>query len=384
MASKQSYILDEEGEEMKRVVIGQAGGPTAVINNSLAGFLENIADAECYAIDCGFEGLVKNRIRFIDSRLNQHILQNRHTPGAILGSGRYHVSEEDFKKIITNLKDTGIDSVVMAGGNGTMWALSRLSEHARAAGYDLQVLGIPKTVDNDLGMTDHSPGFPSAAKYVGFSTRDMISDLESMRNFEKIRIVETMGRYGGWLAAAARLFHPITRKDSPLLVYIPEKHLTREMFLEDIDKTLKKHGVAFVVVSEGVKLGDQEVVKTSSNGRNILGGIATILAKEAENHFQVMARDECLGMNQRSFSLSVSSVDREESYQSGKEAAIRLLKDESDKMICIGREENNTYKARYLGVSLKEVAEAGERRMPEEFTRDPEAYIEWLKPLISY
>src|SRR5699024_10953463 len=189
---------------MKKIAVGKAGGPTSVINTSLVEVLEEI-DVEVYGVINGFQGHVEGNLTHINEQKKKEINQFRKIPGACLGAGRYTLSEENKVEAIRVLQKKDIHCLVFIGGNGTASALYKLSETAKELNYELQVIGISKTVDNDIYGMDHAPGFASAARYVATSVRDINQDLKSMRNFEQVRIIETMGRHSGWLAAASGL-----------------------------------------------------------------------------------------------------------------------------------------------------------------------------------
>ncbi len=365
---------------MKRIAIGQAGGPTAVINTSLAGFIENLpGDTELYTVENGYEGLAESKIQKADRKRIEKILDAKYDSGACLGSGRYEFTEDKIVRAVKNLKAYGMDSLAFIGGNGTMAALEKKEEIARAEGMDLQVLGIPKTVDNDLGMTDHAPGFGSAAKHVAYSVRDISRDLESMRNFEKVRILETMGRNAGWLAAAAGAL----MEEEKCIICLPEQKISLKSMADEVRERLKSQETLVVVVSEGVEWdGANPISQAIIGGRVVLGGAATYLQEALSAKLGMFVRSENLGISQRALSLSVSETDRQEAYLVGAKAAKLLEENVSRKMVCIERESNIRYNVHIGSCDLQKVKDAGERTMPLEFIRDRRKFYEWLKPLI--
>lgn len=368
---------------MGKIVIGQAGGPTAVINTSLVGFIENISGkSPIYGVLNGYEGLVnENYIKLEGPSLNW-AKSNKYMPAACLGSGRYPFAEEQITIAVDNLIKNNITTLVFIGGNGTMAALQDISEASSVKGYPLQVIGIPKTVDNDLGLTDHAPGFGSAAKFVAYSARDISLDLRAMSNFEKVRIIETMGRNAGWLALAAGALQK-DASEGPHKIYIPEQKFFVNDFLRDIKDVVKEYGTAAVVVSEGLKIDDGDPIHTSIiNERTVLGGISQRLQTLVETNLGFVCRAENLGMNQRCFSLAVSNQDRLEAYEVGKKAA-ELVKDgKTGVMVGIKRTAGNEYNFTLEGYELVKVRDAGERLLPAGFINNPEVYYEWLSPLI--
>lgn len=366
---------------MKKIAIGQAGGPTAVLNESLAGFLDEI-DQDVTGVLQGFQGLVEGRLIEMNSSVRAHAKASRSTSGAWLGAGRYTMSDAHMAQAVENLKVAQIDTLVFIGGNGTMWTLHALSKMAAYMNVDLQVIGIPKTVDNDLAETDHAPGFGSAARYVAHATRDMSRDLEAMRNFEQVRIIETMGRNVGWLAAASGLLK-VYENEGPHFICLPEQKHDAVGLVEGIRRAIKEYGFASVVVSEGVKLDGSHAVAKTVNGREVLGGVSEQLADLVEADLGVVARADILGMNQRASQLACSDQDRMEAYQAGMKAAELVRGDTSDVMVMFRRAAGAKYVYALDTVGLDRVVAGGERALPEWFQKAPEAYYNWLRPLVG-
>lgn len=367
---------------MRRVAIGQAGGPTAVLNTSLIGFLDAL-DGEVFGVLNGFQGLVDGDMIFIDENRRKQISQFNYVPGACLGAGRYQMDYDSRINALKRLHEKRIDTLVFIGGNGTMTALHQLHQTASDIGYDLSVIGIPKTVDNDLAETDHAPGFASAARYVALSTRDISKDLEAMRNFEQVRIIETMGRNAGWLAAASGLLKK-NDTDGPHKIYIPEKIVSAETFLKDIKKVVGELGFATVVVSEGLSVHKNSTVeKATVNGRKVLGGISNHLAELVYEELGLTARGELLGMNQRSSQLAISEQDQAEAYDVGKKAGNLVEEECSNVMVSLGRSGGESYEFRTNTVPIEKVSAGGEQRLPRKYIDDPHLYYEWLKPLVG-
>lgn len=369
---------------MRKVVIGQAGGPTAVINSSLVGFLENIsAENEVYAVQDGYEGLVHEKYIKLEGKTLDWVKSRKNTTAACLGSGRYPFTEEKIEIAVSHLIKNGINTLVFIGGNGTMAALEKISQIAKAKGYLLQVIGIPKTVDNDLGQTDHAPGFGSAAKFVAYSTMDISLDLQSMKNFEQVRIIETMGRNAGWLALASGALRT-NELQGPHAIYIPEKKFVVENFLQTVQEAVKEYGSTTIVISEGVEVDKgSQTYQTIVDGRTVLGGVSQYLQQIVKEHFGYNARAENLGMNQRCFSLAVSKKDQLEAYAVGKKAAELMKMGETNVMVSIEREDTKGYNCNLIGCKLKDVKDAGERILPSLFMEDTNKYYKWLSPLID-
>ena len=369
---------------MKKVAIGQAGGPTAVINATLAGFVKEIErDHSLLFIQNGYEGFAHGSLLDGDEEMLHKIHLHRDVPGACLGSGRYPLSDDHIEQGVRQLKEKNVEVLVFIAGNGTMEALAKVELEARRQNYPLQVLGLPKTVDNDLGGTDHAPGFGSSARYVAQATRDMSRDLASMQNFEKIRVLETMGRNAGWLASASGLLQEY-EEEGPHFIALPERPLKQELLLQNVDCALRRFGHATVVVSEGVHWSEEgQVQREVVDGRPVLGGISSEVAAFLKSELRVMTRAELLGMNQRSFSAVISDIDREEAYTVGKVGAEWIRDGLSGVMVSIKRKSHHRYSVDMIPIELEKVVEAGERVMPVEFIQNRKRYYEWLKPLIG-
>lgn len=374
-----------------RVAIGQAGGPTAVINASLWGFiLEAVHHFDVSLVLNGFQGLVEDQIVPLSSQFYEQLSAYQDIPGSCLGSGRWKLSGEDFPLAIRHLKEKDIHYLVMIGGNGTMDGCRELKKTADDLNYELAVIGIPKTVDNDLQHTDHSPGYGSAAKYVGLAVRDIAADLKSMKNFESVRIIETMGRHVGWLAAASALVKQHD-EDPPHLIYIPEKPFDQEAFLRDVSETVKQYGYATVVVSEGLCDRNGNVLSQLPIGqtlnRQVLGGVSQYIAQLVIDELGLFSRAENLGMIQRSSRLARSSQDYREATAIGRQAAQWLKEGKVGIMLTIEREAavQEEYRFRIGSCPIERVA-GEERPIPPHFLGERgvnSSFIEWLRPLVG-
>ncbi|MDR6124033.1 6-phosphofructokinase [Bacillus sp. SLBN-46] len=369
---------------MSGMAIGQAGGPTAVINLSVIGFLENLSSIRpVYAVMNGYEGLARDYIVPLQSELLKRVQRSRDLPGACLGAGRFLMDEEKIETAVRNLEKKNITTLVFIGGNGTMAALHRISEMGQKLNIPLQVIGIPKTVDNDLAETDHAPGFASAAKYVAYATRDISYDLAAMSNFEQVRVIETMGRNAGWLALAAGYLKR-QEQEGPHLIYVPEVPIKKDRFLDDVHNAVNAYGTATVVVSEGAVMeGWGQVEQGKVKGRSVLGGLSFRLKEMVNDNLGYFTRVEMLGMNQRSSSLAVSAQDRHEAYEIGHMAADFIKEGKTNVMVSIKRRPGTFYQYDYCAVPLHTVANTSERLLPYEYLHQTKKYYEWLSPLIS-
>lgn len=366
----------------EKIAIGQAGAGTAVVNASLFGFLEEaVSDHEVYGVINGLQGLYEDHLASITSSVVDRYRSAASAPGAWLGAGRWPANEEDFDNCVANLKKRDIHRLVLIGGNGTMWSCLQLEQAAAKAGYELAILGVPKTVDNDLMGTDHAPGFGSAARFVATITRDIGRDLYAVRNFESVRVLETMGRNVGWLALSSGYLKRESQ-DPPHLIYLPEQAFSQETFLHDVEETYHTYGYAVVVVSEGIPSHGTDNHLDSPN----LGGVAGELSDLVSKELGLPARGESLGMGQRSYSLSVSEGDRQEARMLGAEAVSRLRAGYSGTMLGLARVSTVPYEVEIRSVPFDQVAGI-ERRLPEEWLVSPremnEAFRSWLEPLIG-
>lgn len=369
---------------MKHIAIGQAGGPTAVFNATLAAFVRKLYENHSLTfIINGYEGLARRNFVKADITVIDNILAHEKVPGASLGAGRYTLNDDEIIDSVRTLRELDIDTLIFIGGNGTMEALLKIKDEALRQDYRLQILGLPKTVDNDLAETDHSPGFGSAARYVAQVTRDMGRDLLAMKNFEQVRIIETMGRNAGWLTAASGYLKEY-EQDAPHFIALPEKPLRPEILFHHIAHAIEAYGAALIVVSEGVywEKGSQ-VEKVRVNGRSVLGGISKEIELLVAEKMNVMVRSELLGMNQRSCSASISETDYKEAVQTGYMGARWVCEGVSDVMVSLKRTENVPYKAVFTPVSLEKIVQSGERKLPTKFLYDQGAFNEWLRPLIG-
>ncbi|MCI0522325.1 MAG: diphosphate--fructose-6-phosphate 1-phosphotransferase [Bacteroidales bacterium] len=378
-------------------VIGQSGGPTSVINSSLAGVITAAKASRVisgiYGLNYGIEGLMNEWFFDLGAQPERVIAGLRHTPSSALGSSRHKVKEENMPQILNVLKKYDIRFFFLIGGNDTMDTINRVEAYCRKQGYELVGVGIPKTVDNDLFGTDHTPGFASAAwsntlsvMQAGFLARDM-------KKVDQFVVYQTIGRDAGWLAAATAMAKR-EEDDAPHLIYTPEHHFITEKFLDDVGQTLKRYGWVSVVCGEGLKFADGTPVsasvvkdKFSNTEFGAMGGASVGL----NLHRMITSKFGLRGEFQITESLIMSDfvralpVDLEEAYQCGLRAVDLAEKGESGYMVTILRSSDNPYSVTYGKVPLNDVAVAA-RPMPEEyFNRDgnfvSEAFIKYMKPL---
>ena len=387
------------------VIVGQSGGPTAAINSSLAGVYRTAKDRgakKVYGMLHGIQGLLKER--YID--LSEHITNEldvellKRTPAAYLGSCRYklpeiHENRDVYEKIFEILNKLEIEAFIYIGGNDSMDTIKKLSDYAIVAGQPTRFVGCPKTIDNDLALTDHTPGYGSAAKYIGTSVKEIIRDGFCLE-YEKgvVTIVEIMGRNAGWLTGAAAL---AKGEDcpGPDLIYLPELAFDLEKFSTKIKKLMEKKMSVVVAVSEGIKLEDGRYVCELGTGVDFvdafghkqLTGTASYLANFVAGEVGCKTRAIELSTLQRAASHLASRVDILEAYQVGGAAVKAADEGDSGKMVVIERFSDDPYQS---GTEVKDVHKIanGEKLVPrnwvnQEGTYVTEEFITYVKPLIQ-
>ena len=387
------------------VIVGQSGGPTAAINSSLPGVYRTAKDRgakKVYGMLHGIQGLLKER--YID--LSEHITNEldvellKRTPAAYLGSCRYklpeiHENRDVYEKIFEILNKLEIEAFIYIGGNDSMDTIKKLSDYAIVTGQPTRFVGCPKTIDNDLALTDHTPGYGSAAKYIGTSVKEIIRDGFCLE-YEKgvVTIVEIMGRNAGWLTGAAAL---AKGEDcpGPDLIYLPELAFDLEKFSTKIKKLMEKKMSVVVAVSEGIKLEDGRYVCELGTGVDFadafghkqLTGTASYLANFVAGEVGCKTRAIELSTLQRAASHLASRVDILEAYQVGGAAVKAADEGDSGKMVVIERFSDDPYQS---GTEVKDVHKIanGEKLVPrnwvnQEGTYVTEEFITYVKPLIQ-
>lgn len=374
--------------KVNKVAVVQTGGCSAVINSTLAGIVENAkaSNLEIYGLLNGFEGLLNNKLVDLASLTKAQIKKLRNTPAMFLGSSRMFLTAEIFKAIPQKLNELGINALIMIGGNGTMYAAKVIHQRAIEQGIDLVVIGSPKTVDNDIIGVEYSPGFGSAAKYIAQLVRDISIDLEAMKTFEQVRIIEVMGRSVGWLAAASSLAK--RRADgAPHLIYLPEYNFDEAEFLQDVKRIYEQNGFVVAVIGEGIH--DEQGNPIGSNpfsdvkqASKIYGGASSYLATVVNEKLGLKARAQDLTMAQRCFGALRSEIDEEKAYKIGYMAISAIKAKHDDEMICLADDEKN-----YYAIALADVG-GKERKVPDEFydiehKQTTEAFKQWIMPIIG-
>ena len=373
------------------LIVIHGGGPTVVINSSLYGVIVYAkADSKIgkiYAAKNGTGGLLKEELLELTDVSDEKLELLKQTPGTAIGTSRDPLEKEDYEKMIAILEKYNIKYVLFNGGNGTMDTCGKLYETYKRLNKDISVVGIPKTMDNDLAITDHSPGFGSAARYIATSVRELCYDVESLPIH--VVVVEASGRNAGWITAASALADK-TGRYAPDLIYLPEIPFSEEKFLEDVKEKLKTKSGIVVVASEGLsdKEGKPIVKPIFKVGRaTYFGDISSHLANLVIKELGYKARGEKPGLLGRASITLQSEVDVEEAVLVGKEAAKAVISGESGKMIALSRNNGDGYNISTTAVDIKEVM-MFEKKVPENFINEAkngvtEEFIKWCEPLVG-
>ena len=373
-----------------KVLIGQTGAPTAVVNRSLGGFLGAVEGHQVAVVRGGPDALVNGPHPLLADFAADEVPgpETFTAAGSWLGGGRRSIDARDVTAIVERLVTSEVVGVSLIGGNGTMALLVALAVETQRQGAEINFVGIPKTIDNDLAGTDHTPGFPSTARFLARTVTDLVRDHAAMAGVEQVRIVETMGRDTGWLALAATY----ARHDpgfAPDLVLLPELEFSAEEFLNRVAAVVEAKGRALVVVSEGVA---PELSRQPIHDRNhtqlIHGGLSRALATLVAERLGLTARGEVIGTVQRSASSAVGAIDAREAEAVGRLAGEWLLAPDGprDVMVSLTPDRSPDYRSDFTPVDLAEVGGVV-RSVPTEWRHhDPtrlEAFHDWLQPLID-
>jgi len=391
------------------LVVGQSGGPTPVINASLAGVIgeaqvRGTREHDCftgiYGLVHGIEGALKEELLDLGGETPENLDLLARTPASALGSCRHKLSKDDYERILAVFHAHEVRHFVYIGGNDSMDTCHRIAELSVSTGYEMQVMGVPKTIDNDLALTDHCPGYGSAARFLALATRDTGRDLEAMATFDDVIILEAMGRNTGWLTAASALGKetPGGEEEAPHLVYVPEVPFDEECFLDDVARVHGQLGRVFVVVSEGIRDADGQSIgqhKLSGGGSDAFGhvvhslttGVAAYLTDVVRERLGLQARFLRPGLIGRAMSSCVAETDRREALQVGEEAVAHLAAGRSGYMVTLERISDAPYVCETGVAPLADVANA-EKPLPREFVNDAgnmvtQAFWDYALPLID-
>lgn len=378
--------------------MGQSGGPTAVINASVAGVVSEALNHECveevYGALNGVLGILQEDLIDLAAESQQAIRGLRYTPGAALGTVRYKLKkQQDFERVLEVFKAHNIRYFFYCGGNDSQDTADKISKLAQQQGYELRVIGVPKTIDNDLVVTDHCPGYGSVIKYISTTIREIACDNAAMGQHDLVQIVEVMGRNAGWIAAGAALAkrrdHP---HDAPHIILLPEVAFSSEKFIEDVKRVLKREKYCLIVVGEGLVDADGNYVaaadKTDAFGHAQLGGAADFLQNLVEEQIPgIKARTVKLGMAQRAAAHCSSKADNDEAFLAGQAAVEAAVDGETDKMVTLIRGDGDHYTVETGLAPLSEIAN-GVKKLPREWINEDGIsmnfqFLRYAQPLIQ-
>ncbi len=380
-------------------IIGQSGGPTSVINASAYGAIRTALDNECitkvYGAANGIKGVLNDKLYIMDEEDAKELELLKYTPSSALGSCRYKIADPDvddtdYKRILEIFKKYDVRYFFYNGGNDSMDTCNKISKYMSRVGYECRVMGIPKTIDNDLYGTDHCPGFSSAAKYIATSIMEVYHDAR-VYDTGMITIIECMGRHAGWLTAAAGL--ATYAGEGPDLIYLPEVDFDMDKFIEDVTAIYKREGKAIVAVSEGIHYADGSFVSeaktaaTDGFGHAQLGGLAAMLANIVKEKTGAKVRGIELSLLQRCAAHCASGNDIAESFAAGKAAVENAVAGVTDKMVGFACNRENGYKCETKLFDLSDVANT-EKKVPREWINKKgngieQGFIDYALPLIQ-
>lgn len=386
----------------KNCLIAQSGGPTAAINASLAGIIDVARSSKeighIYGAINGIQGVLEDRMLDLDAILgtNPAVLQQlKTTPAMFLGSCRYKLSDpenpsEDYELIFRVLETRGIGYFFYIGGNDSMDTIQKLGAYGKKIGSPIRFMGVPKTIDNDLPLTDHTPGYGSAARYIATSILEMSHDTY-IYNTRSILIAEIMGRDAGWLTAASALARN-QYSQAPHLIYLPERAFSDEQFLADLKEQLQRQHHIVVAVSEGIRYADGRYVSANSDavdqfGHAMLNGAGKYLENLVSREIGCKVRSVEVNVLQRCAAHLASATDLDESFHQGQFAVYGALEGRTEQMPIIRRLSDSPYQVTYDYTDLDQVAN-GERCVPDHWINEAgndvtEEFLAYAQPLIQ-
>lgn len=384
----------------RNMMIGQSGGPTSVINSSLAGAVEYALQSDkienVYGMINGIEGLLEDNVISLSAMFRympQELNRLKHSPAMFLGSCRYKLGEsrQEYEKIFEELEMYNVGYLIYIGGNDSMDTVKKLSDYARLNQIDVNIVGIPKTIDNDLVGIDHSPGFGSAAKYIASCVREVAYDT-SIYSIKSVHIIEAMGRNAGWLTASSVLARS-EHMPAPHLVYLPEVPFSVAQFVEDVKEKLDEYNSVIVVVSEGIKDKDGHYISAQQSttadqfGHARLSGTSAFLKSVVEEKIGCKVRALEPSVLQRSAGHIASQCDVNEAYNLGTVAAKAAAEDNQTGVFStLHRLSDKPYCVEYATEQVAVVANR-EKTVPREWINEAgndvtEEMLIYLKPLI--
>ena len=380
-------------------IIGQSGGPTAVINASAQGVIQTALKTPCITqvlgAAHGIKGVLEDKLYDMAQEDPAELELLKYTPSSALGSCRYKladpdVDDTDYQRILEIFKKYNVRYFFYNGGNDSMDTCNKISKYMQKVGYECRIMGVPKTIDNDLNGTDHCPGFASAAKYIATSCAEVWQDAH-VYDTGMVTIIEIMGRHAGWLAGSAALAS--LTGCGPDLVYLPETDFDMDRFLSDVKAVYDKTGKCMVAVSEGIHYADGTFVseaKTSATdgfGHAQLGGLASMLAETVKQKLGAKVRGIELSLLQRCGSHLASKTDVEEAYLAGQAAVEAAAEGFTDKMVAFQCTRDGSYACKTVLEPLNIVANF-EKKVPRAWINEAgngvtQEFIDYVLPLIQ-
>ena len=380
-------------------IIGQSGGPTAVINASAQGVIQTALKADCITrvlgAAHGIKGVLEDKLYDMSQENPAELDLLQYTPSSALGSCRYKladpdVDDTDYKRILEIFEKYNVRYFFYNGGNDSMDTCNKISKYMQKVGYECRIMGVPKTIDNDLNGTDHCPGFASAAKYIATSCMEVYQDAR-VYDTGMVTVIEIMGRHAGWLAGSAALAS--LTGCGPDLVYLPETDFDMDKFLSDVKAVYDKTGKCMVAVSEGIHFADGRFVSeaetsaTDGFGHAQLGGLAVKLADIIKKQTGAKVRGIELSLLQRCGSHLASKTDVEEAWRAGSAAVEAAVSGVTDKMVAFQCAREGGYKCETILEPLDIVANF-EKKVPREWINEAgngvnQAFIDYVLPLIQ-
>ncbi len=379
-----------------KLLVGQSGGCTAVINASLVGVIEEArrhSDIQgVLGTLHGVEGLLRGELVDLDAESEETLQRLRRTPSSALGSCRYKLHEGDLERIVHTLKEHKVRYLLYIGGNDSADSSHKIANAAAQMGYDLRVMAVPKTIDNDLPITDHCPGYGSIARFVAQSTQDAGMDTEAMKRYDPVKIIEVMGRDAGWVAAASALGKQ-SEADAPHLVYVPERTFDVGQFLEEVQRVHREVGYVVVVLSEtirdakGLVVGSEKPYFVDPFGHGYYESPAAYLCRVVARELGLRARFNKPGTIQRMSMALVSPTDLEEAYLVGSRAVRYALQGRTDQMVVLERVPGPEYRCTTDSVPLEQIANVVKPLPPEFISSEGNfvtpAFVDYALPLIG-
>lgn len=376
---------------MANALIVHGGAPTAVINASLYGAVTEARKHpeidHFYAAIGGSGAVLKEHFLDLFTASEEELELLLHTPGSAIGTSRDPLETEDYDQMARVIARHNIRYVFFTGGNGSMDTCGKVYQACCRAGVDVNVVGIPKTIDNDISVTDHAPGFASAARYIAETTAEISQDVRGLPIH--VCIIEAMGRNAGWIAAASALARS-GDGDGPDLIYLPEVPFDEDAFLAEVERLHREKGGVVVVASEGLRKADGEpiVEPIFQVGRAVYyGDVSAHLANLVIRKLGIKARSEKPGIAGRASAAYQSRIDREEAVEAGSTAVRAAVEGKNGVMVGFRRLPGEEYRTETILIPIEEVM-LHERTMPKEFIADnghdvTQAFLDWCRPLLG-